>query len=136
MTGAVSGTPDADYVWLLITGVTLTGSVWFTTAEGQEMADLAGSGALDLTAWRTRTFALADINEALAVAADRQGGFSGRCLPHRGQHRRAWQCSSVCACTRRRCRLARTSFTSVGVSPSVAAVQPVMALPPACTSCA
>lgn len=76
MTGAVSGTPDADYVWLLITGIALTGSVWFTTAEGQEMADLAGAGVLDLTAWRTRAFALTDINEALGVAADRQGGFT------------------------------------------------------------
>lgn len=76
VSGAVSGAPDADYVWLLITGVSLTGSVWFTTAEGQEMADLAGAGVLDLSVWKTRAFSLEDINEGLAFVAARQGGFT------------------------------------------------------------
>lgn len=75
MVGAVSGTPVLDYVWLLITNVSITGAVWFTTAEAQEMAAMAEAGTLDLSAWETHAFPLAAINEGLDFVASRQGGF-------------------------------------------------------------
>lgn len=75
MIGAVEGTPMLDYIWLLITNVSITGTVWFTTAEAHEMVAMAEAGTLDLSAWETRSFALEQINEGLAFVASRQGGF-------------------------------------------------------------
>ena len=75
MVGAVSGTPVLDYVWLLITNVSITGAVWFTTAEAQEMAAMAGAGTLDFSVWETHAFPLEQINDGLAFVAARQGGF-------------------------------------------------------------
>ena len=73
--GAVAGALRLDYSWLLGNCVSVSGSNWFTTAEGQEMADMAGCGALDLAVWQTRAFSLDRINEGLDFVAERQGGF-------------------------------------------------------------
>ena len=56
----------------------LLGSFWFTTSEGQEMADLAASGRVDLSILEHKVFALEDINDALALAIsqERDGGFT------------------------------------------------------------
>jgi len=72
--GAVEGAAALDYSWLLGNCVSVSGSNWFTTAEGQGMADMAGCGALDLSAWETRAFPLEAINEGLDFVAGRQGG--------------------------------------------------------------
>lgn len=76
MAGAVSGSPVLDYVWLLVTNAWITGSIWFTTAEAQEMADMAEAGTLDLSAWHTHALPLEQVNEGLAFVAGRQGGFA------------------------------------------------------------
>ena len=55
---------------------TLVGSFWFSSQEGQEMADLSGSGRVDLTILQNNVFPLDEINEALSLIADRNGGFS------------------------------------------------------------
>ena len=55
---------------------TLIGSSWFTTAHGQEMAELAASGRVNLDIFEHRVFALEDINAALAEMERRNGGFS------------------------------------------------------------
>ena len=54
------------------------GSFWFTTAEGQEMADLAASGTVNLDVLEHAIYALEDINTAMAAltAGEREGGFS------------------------------------------------------------
>lgn len=54
------------------------GSFWFTTPEGQEMADLAASGSVKLDVLDHEVFGLDDINEALGAIArdDRDGGFT------------------------------------------------------------
>ena len=54
------------------------GSFWFTTPEGQEMADLAASGSVNLDVLDHEIFGLDDINEALAAITrdDRDGGFT------------------------------------------------------------
>ena len=51
------------------------GSNWFTTGEGQSMAEMAQVGMLDLTKLATRAYPLAKINEALAEVQTRPGGF-------------------------------------------------------------
>jgi len=51
------------------------GSNWFTTGEGQLMADMAGSGVLDLSQLTTNAFPLERVNEALEAVGARPGGF-------------------------------------------------------------
>jgi len=51
------------------------GSNWFTTGEGQSMAEMAQVGMLDLTKLVTRAYPLAKVNEALAEVQTRPGGF-------------------------------------------------------------
>ena len=57
---------------------TYVGSCWFTTTEGQEMADLAASGDVNLDVFEHEIYRLEDINEAMAAlaAGNRRGGFS------------------------------------------------------------
>lgn len=55
---------------------TLIGSFWFSTAEGQEMADLAASNRVNLRVLEHKVFPLEDINMALSTISDRNGGFS------------------------------------------------------------
>lgn len=52
------------------------GSYWFTTEEGQQMADLAGSGQVKLGAIENMVFPLDQINTALTSIGSRTGGFS------------------------------------------------------------
>ena len=53
------------------------GSLWFTNGEAQEMADLAGCGALDLSVLEHHVFPLEKINEALDDGLPaRHGGFT------------------------------------------------------------
>jgi len=55
----------------------MAGDMWFTNGEAQEMADLAGSGALDLSVLEHHVFPLEKINEALDEGIpNRHGGFT------------------------------------------------------------
>lgn len=54
----------------------LIGSVWFTAAQGQEMADLAASNLVRLDVFEHEMFKLEQVNEALALIKTRNGGFS------------------------------------------------------------
>ena len=56
--------------------VSLVGSLWFTVAQGEEMAAMAASGQLDLSVFEHQRFALEQANEALCVAEKRAGGFA------------------------------------------------------------
>lgn len=62
----------------MINNQSYIGSFWFTTAEGQEMADLAGVGAVDLSVFEHEVYGIEDIDAAIAaVGSDaRNGGFS------------------------------------------------------------
>lgn len=55
---------------------TMIGSLWFTTAHGQEMAELAATGSVNLDVFEHEVFALEDINSVLAGMGSRHGGFS------------------------------------------------------------
>lgn len=56
--------------------VSLVGSLWFTVAQGEEMAAMAASGTLDLSVFEHHRFSLEQADAALAVAEQRSGGFS------------------------------------------------------------
>ncbi|WP_342660264.1 alcohol dehydrogenase catalytic domain-containing protein [Rhodococcus ruber] len=63
---------------IMTSNQTYMGSFWFTTAEGQEMADLAASGTVDLGVLEHEIYGLEDINTAMTTlaAGERDGGFS------------------------------------------------------------
>jgi alcohol dehydrogenase len=52
------------------------GSNWFTNAEASRVADMARTGALDLSHWEPRVYPLDGVNQALADIKDRPGGFA------------------------------------------------------------
>lgn len=74
--GAVAGDVPVHLHKVMDNDMRLSGSAWFTTAEGQEMADLAESGMVDLSVFEHEVFELADVNTALSVLKNRNGGFS------------------------------------------------------------
>ncbi|OGA31268.1 MAG: hypothetical protein A3G80_02010 [Betaproteobacteria bacterium RIFCSPLOWO2_12_FULL_62_13b] len=55
--------------------LTYRGSNWFSVAQGQQMAELARSGVVDLGLLEPRVFPLEGINDALAEVRNRPGGF-------------------------------------------------------------
>ena len=58
------------------------GSLWFTTAEGQDMADMAAAGTLNLKVFEHERFTLDQVNEALDAVDNRTGGFSNVVVIH------------------------------------------------------
>ncbi|WP_228121729.1 alcohol dehydrogenase catalytic domain-containing protein [Variovorax paradoxus] len=73
--GGMAEALTLDPFWGLAKNAYLIGSRWFTVSEGQDMADMAGAGTLDLSCLEHKRFALADVNEAIAAAADSGSGF-------------------------------------------------------------
>ena len=73
--GAVSGEVPLDLHWMMDNDIQLSGSAWFTTGQGQNMADMVESGALDLSFFEHSVFALEDVNQAISGIENRQGGF-------------------------------------------------------------
>lgn len=74
--GAVMGDIPLDVHWMMDKNQRLYGSAWFTTEEGQEMADMVGSGVVDFSILETQSSPLADVNKAISGIAERHGGFS------------------------------------------------------------
>ena len=58
------------------------GSLWFTTAEGQDMAAMADAGTLNLKVFEHERFALDRVNEALDAIDQRTGGFTNVVIMH------------------------------------------------------
>jgi D-arabinose 1-dehydrogenase-like Zn-dependent alcohol dehydrogenase len=58
------------------------GSLWFTTAEGEDMAAMANAGTLDLRVFEHERFPLEKINEALDAIDQRTGGFTNVVIMH------------------------------------------------------
>ena len=52
------------------------GSLWFSTSEGNQMAEMIRAGTLDFDIFHQEGFALDRINEVLAGIENRHGGFS------------------------------------------------------------
>jgi D-arabinose 1-dehydrogenase-like Zn-dependent alcohol dehydrogenase len=77
--GTVGGTMETlpiNAFWLMTNRISLLGSVWFTTGEGEDMAAMAAAGTLDLSSLEHCIFPLSKVNEALAAMGDRKGGFT------------------------------------------------------------
>jgi alcohol dehydrogenase len=74
--GAVGGAVPLDLHKLMDNNQRIIGSAWFTTAEGQEMADLASTGGVNIDVLEHEVFDLEDVNRALAIIKNRNGGFS------------------------------------------------------------
>ena len=75
--GAVTEPLELDTFWMMTNRISLTGSVWFTTAEGEEIVSMAASKILELTPLDHRIFPLSAINEALASMDNNlDGGFA------------------------------------------------------------
>jgi alcohol dehydrogenase len=74
--GAVMQPLPINAFWLMTNRVGLQGSVWFSTAEGEDMAAMAAAGTLNLSVLEHRVSPLAKVNEVLAAMDDRNGGFT------------------------------------------------------------
>jgi alcohol dehydrogenase len=74
--GAVLETLPVNAFWMMTNSIGLQGSVWFTTAEGEDMAAMAGAGTLNLAALEHRVSPLSKINEVLNGMDRRDGGFT------------------------------------------------------------
>lgn len=62
---------------LMTLHISLHGSLWFTTAEGEDMARMAAAGTLDFSHLTARHFTLDEVNEAVeAASTDSGGGFT------------------------------------------------------------
>ncbi|MFL6116858.1 MAG: alcohol dehydrogenase catalytic domain-containing protein [Catenulispora sp.] len=65
-----------DLFSLMCSQNTVIGSLWFSTGEAQEMADMAGAGVLDLSVFEHHVFPLEKVNDALDNLPVRHGGFT------------------------------------------------------------
>jgi len=74
--GGTVGKLPIDVKWLMDEQMEFIGSVWFTTAEGYEMAGMIGSGIVDLSILEHEVAKLDDINKAISGIGSRHGGFS------------------------------------------------------------
>ena len=74
--GAVAGDVPINVHYMMDRNMQLITSVWFTTAEGQELAAMAEGGTLDLSVFEHHEYPLTDVNAAISGIAVRNGGFS------------------------------------------------------------
>jgi len=74
--GAILETLPLNAFWMMTNRIGIGGSVWFTTAEGEDMAAMAGAGTLDLSVLEHRVSPLSKVNEVLAGMDHRDGGFT------------------------------------------------------------
>ncbi|MEN6511111.1 MAG: zinc-binding dehydrogenase [Chloroherpetonaceae bacterium] len=72
--GGATGNVSVPYGFLLGTEVNITGSIWFSTADGIEMVNLVKNGHLDLSKLENKVYNFDKINEAIDYADARNGG--------------------------------------------------------------
>ena len=75
--GGMASSFQIDPIWVMLHQITYSGSLWFTTAQGGEMARMAASGTLDLKRLVHRRFPLDQVSAALEATKLRDiGGFA------------------------------------------------------------
>ncbi|WP_218035897.1 MULTISPECIES: alcohol dehydrogenase catalytic domain-containing protein [Sphingobium] len=74
--GGTSGELGIDVKWWMDEQMELIGSVWFTAAEGLEMARLIEGGAVNLSVLEPKSWPLDSINEAINGVSSGDGGFT------------------------------------------------------------
>ena len=73
--GASAGGVPMDVHTMMDCQQSFGGSLWFTAGEGQDMADMAERGLLDLSVFEQVKFPLHQVNEAISGIENRHGGF-------------------------------------------------------------
>jgi len=74
--GALSEPLAVQPMRFMTSRIAFRGSNWFTTGEGQLMAEMAGRGVLDMSRLEPKTYPLAGVNDALDAIRARPGGFT------------------------------------------------------------
>jgi D-arabinose 1-dehydrogenase-like Zn-dependent alcohol dehydrogenase len=74
--GGLAETLPLNIHWMMGMNIQLIGSCWFTTGEGQELAEMARVGTLDLSVFQHQRIALNDVNEVLSSLQDSSRGFN------------------------------------------------------------
>ncbi len=74
--GGTSGELGLDVKWWMDEQIELIGSVWFTGADGIEMANMIRTGAIDLSVFEPKSWPLESINEAISGVTSGDGGFT------------------------------------------------------------
>jgi alcohol dehydrogenase len=74
--GGTAGKLPIDLKWLMDEQMTLIGSVWFSTAEGCELAEMMASRIVDLSLLEHQAYPLSDINAAISSVGTGNGGFT------------------------------------------------------------
>jgi alcohol dehydrogenase len=74
--GAIAGMVGMDLHTMMDEGQGIEGSIWFNAGEGQDMADMAAAGTVDLSIFEHVSFPLDKVNDAISGIAVRNGGFS------------------------------------------------------------
>ena len=75
MLGGVPATLPIPYGLLLGGEISLTGSMWFPREAAASMLAMIAAGTLDLSPIEAHAYPLGGINDAIAAAAERPGGF-------------------------------------------------------------
>jgi alcohol dehydrogenase len=65
-----------DVHWMMDEQIEFIGSNWFSPGDGQDLAEMARAGTLDLSVFEHRVTKLAQVNDALAAIPNRNGGFT------------------------------------------------------------
>lgn len=74
--GGVADPLPVNMKWLMDEQIQIIGSNWFTTEQGQELADMVGGGVIDLSYLYDHVYPLSRVNEAISGLKERDGGFS------------------------------------------------------------
>lgn len=74
--GALAATLAIDPLLMMRRQLSYAGSLWFSTAEAQDMAAMAAAGTLDLGVFEHQRFPLDRINEAVQATEGRHGGLT------------------------------------------------------------
>ncbi|MNF96277.1 hypothetical protein D3C76_1343080 [compost metagenome] len=80
--GGVAGPIPIDPHPFMCAQLQYIGSLWFTTAEGDEMASMIDSGAFDLSLLEERAYPLERLNEALDDIQSQANGFTNFHILH------------------------------------------------------
>jgi D-arabinose 1-dehydrogenase-like Zn-dependent alcohol dehydrogenase len=74
--GGVAETLPLNVHRMMGMNIQLIGSCWFSTGEGQELAEMARAGTLDLSVFEHRRIPLRNVNEGLSSLQDANPGFN------------------------------------------------------------
>ncbi|TCU29493.1 alcohol dehydrogenase [Rhizobium azibense] len=74
--GGTSGALPVDVKWWMDEQMELIGSVWFTAAEGMEVAAMIEAGIIDMSVMSPMVWPLEKINDAISGVGKDEGGFT------------------------------------------------------------